>query len=177
MKAAAPTPPRGWIAVASAEHVQMGRAHGFMQVCHGKAAPLRRLRPGDGVVYYSPTTTFGGRDQLQAFTAIGQVAEGEPYQADMGGGFCPYRRSVAWWAATPAPIRSLLPMLSFSAGKSNWAYPLRFGLFEITPGDLQLIQAAMAQTGRDAGPAAGSSAPCPLHCAAGRPRQTPLSAP
>ena len=28
---------------------------GFMQVSHGKAAPLRRIRPGDGVAYYSPT--------------------------------------------------------------------------------------------------------------------------
>lgn len=34
---------KSWIAVASAEHVRSGRAQGFMQVCHGKAAPLRRL--------------------------------------------------------------------------------------------------------------------------------------
>ncbi len=27
-----------WIAVASAEHVRLGHAHGFMQICHGKAA-------------------------------------------------------------------------------------------------------------------------------------------
>jgi hypothetical protein len=33
---------RNWIAVASAEHAQRGRSEGFMQVCHGKAAPLRR---------------------------------------------------------------------------------------------------------------------------------------
>ena len=72
-----------WIAVASAEHVRIGRARGFMQVCHGKAAPLRRLSPGDGVAYYSPTETFGGKDRLQAFTAIGVVAPGAPYQADM----------------------------------------------------------------------------------------------
>lgn len=35
-----------WIAVASAEHVRIGRAGGFMQVCHGKATPLRRVKPG-----------------------------------------------------------------------------------------------------------------------------------
>lgn len=33
---------KSWIAVASAEHVRSGRSQGFMQVCHGKAAPLRR---------------------------------------------------------------------------------------------------------------------------------------
>ncbi|MFI4997730.1 MAG: EVE domain-containing protein, partial [Hyphomicrobiales bacterium] len=73
-----------WIAVASAEHVGRGRAAGFMQVCHGKAAPLRRIRPGDRVAYYSPTTEFRGTDRLQAFTAIGIVREGEPYRVDMG---------------------------------------------------------------------------------------------
>ena len=39
---------RNWIAVASAEHVALGRKQGFMQVCHGKAPPLRRLRAGFG---------------------------------------------------------------------------------------------------------------------------------
>ena len=29
-----------WVAVASAEHVAIGRAQGFMQVGHGKGAPL-----------------------------------------------------------------------------------------------------------------------------------------
>jgi hypothetical protein len=69
---------KSWIAVASAEHVRSGRAQGFMEVCHGKRAPLRRLKPNDWVVYYSPTVTFRGQDKLQSFTAIGQVKEREP---------------------------------------------------------------------------------------------------
>jgi hypothetical protein len=48
-------------------------------VCHGKAAPLKRIRPGDGVVYYSPTNVFRGNDGLQSFTAIGVVRNGAPY--------------------------------------------------------------------------------------------------
>ncbi|CNI55989.1 Uncharacterised protein [Yersinia massiliensis] len=48
-----------WIAVASAEHVRIGRVGGFMQVCHGKATPLRRVKPGDRIAYYSPTLKFG----------------------------------------------------------------------------------------------------------------------
>jgi len=71
--------PRHWIAVASAEHVALGRAQGFMQVCHGRAAPLRRLHAGDWVSYYSPSTRFGGKDRLQAFTALGRVLPGAPY--------------------------------------------------------------------------------------------------
>ena len=67
-----------------------------MQVCHGKAAPLKRIQPGDGVVYYSPTNVFRGNDGLQSFTAIGVVRDGSPYQADMGCGFTPFRRDVDW---------------------------------------------------------------------------------
>ncbi len=73
-----------WIAVASAEHVSLGRAQGFMQVCHGKSAPLRRVAPDSRVVYYSPTGHFGGKDKLQSFTAIGVVTASEPYQFDIG---------------------------------------------------------------------------------------------
>ena len=70
---------KNWIAVASAEHVAIGRELGFMQVCHGKAGPLRRLRAGDQVVYYSPTHSFGGKDKLQSFTACGTVLEAISY--------------------------------------------------------------------------------------------------
>ena len=47
-----------WIGVASADHVAHRKADGFMQVCHGKAAPLARIKPADGVIYYSPTQAF-----------------------------------------------------------------------------------------------------------------------
>lgn len=134
---------KNWIAVASAEHVRRGRAEGFMQVCHGKAAPLRRIRPGDKVVYYSPTEQFGGKGALQAFTAIGEVKAGEPYSFDMGGGFCPFRRDVTWANAQETAIRPLLDQLEFSAGQRNWGYQLRFGLFEISDHDWQIIAAAM----------------------------------
>ncbi len=72
------TPQANWIAVASADHVGRGRNEGFMQVNHGKAAPLKRIAPGSRVAYYSPTITHGGKVRLQAFTAIGVVKPGEP---------------------------------------------------------------------------------------------------
>jgi EVE domain len=134
---------RNWVAVASAEHVRIGRSQGFMQVCHGKAAPLKRVRPGDAVVYYSPTTVMRGKDKLQSFTAIGVVKDGMPYQADMGGGFCPFRRGVDWRMAEEVPIKPLLGGLEFTAAGSNWGFQLRFGLFEISARDMALIAAAM----------------------------------
>ena len=135
---------RHWIAVASAEHVRLGRSLGFMQVCHGKQGPLRRLRAGDRVAYYSPSERFGVRIPLQAFTAIGEILDRPPYQVTMEGGFHPFRRDVQWSAAQEVPIAPLLPLLEFSAGRSNWGYQLRFGLFEISAHDMALIAAAMA---------------------------------
>lgn len=132
-----------WLAVACAEHVSRGREAGIMQVCHGKAAPLRRIRAGDDVVYYSPTGRFRGADKLQAFTAIGRVVSATPYAFDMGGGFVPHRHDVKWQDACAAPIRPLLGDLSFTAGRANWGHALRFGLVEITRTDLELIAAAM----------------------------------
>ncbi|MDG4892918.1 EVE domain-containing protein [Mesorhizobium sp. WSM4976] len=132
-----------WLAVASAEHVRIGRKNGFMQVNHGKAAPLRRIKPGDGIAYYSPSTTFGEKDGLQSFTAIGTVRQGEVYEGLMGGGFTPARRDVEWRAAMEAPIKPLLDRLDFTAGKPNWGYQLRFGLFEISERDFRLIGEAM----------------------------------
>ena len=130
-----------WIAVASAEHARRGKA-GFMQVNHGKAAPLKRIHPGDGVAYYSPTVSFGGKDKLQAFTLIGRVKEGDIYQGEMGD-WVAHRRDVDWADAHDAPIAPLLDHLDFTAGKTNWGYQLRFGLFEISEHDFELIAQAM----------------------------------
>ena len=132
-----------WIAVASAQHVRRGRKDGFMQVNHGKAAPLKRIAPGSRVAYYSPTKTFGGKDRLQAFTAIGVVKPGEPYQGDMGGGFKPFRREVQWLKAETAPILPLLEQLEFSTGVKNWGQKFRFGLFSISDHDMTVIADAM----------------------------------
>lgn len=136
-----------WIAVASAEHVRLGQAQGFMQVCHGKGAPLRRLQAGDRVVYYSPVEVFGSKQICQAFTAIGVVLPNAPYQASMlleqAKPFHPFRRDVHWLASQDCAIRPLLPLLEFSKGKSNWAFPLRFGLVEISAADMLIIARAM----------------------------------
>jgi hypothetical protein len=134
-----------WIAVASADHVRIGKSAGFMQVCHGKAAPLKRIRPGDTVVYYSPTERLGDKAKRQAFTAIGVVKPGEPYQVDMGAGFQPFRRDVCWFDALEISILPLLDQLELSAGNKNWGYRLRFGLFQVSDHDMQVISAEMTK--------------------------------
>jgi EVE domain len=135
---------RNWIAVASGHHARRGRDGGFMQVCHGKGGPLRRLRAGDGIVYYSPTVSFGAADRLQAFTSIGFVKDERIYQVDMGGGFRPFRRDVRYVDANEAAILPLLGELELTRDKRNWGYPFRLGLVEITARDFATIATAMA---------------------------------
>jgi len=161
---------RNWVAVASAEHVRLGRSQGFMQVCHGKAAPLKRIQPGDGVVYYSPTNVFRRNDGLQSFTTIGVVRDGAPYQADMGGGFSPFRRDVDWRTAEEVPIKPLVGRLQFTTAKRNWGFQLRLGLFEISVSDMAMIADAMgAQWSHDVSAGAPALATAPGR----RPRPTP----
>ena len=135
-----------WIAVASAEHARRGRAalpQGFMQVCHGKRAPLMRVQPGDRLAYYAPATRMSGKDGLQSFVSIGLVQSGTPYAFDMGGGFVPYRRDVCYLEAKEAPIAPLLDSLEFVEDRRHWGYKLRFGLFQISDHDMRLIANAM----------------------------------
>ena len=134
---------RNWIGVASANHVARGRAGGFMQVCHGKAGPLRRIASGDRVVYYSPTHIFGGKDRCQSFTALGRTRDDRIYQFDMGGGFIPFRRDIDWLEASPASILPLLDRLDFPRGRKSWGYAFRFGILEISGADMDVIAEAM----------------------------------
>jgi hypothetical protein len=82
-------------------------------------------------------------DRLQAFTALGTVLAGDPYEVDMGG-FRPFRRDVAWDDdKNDAPVGPLLDRLSFTAGRANWGYALRFGLLQATTQDLEIIAEQM----------------------------------
>jgi hypothetical protein len=85
---------------------------------------------------------MGGATRLQAFVALGIVADGEPYLAQMGD-FRPYRRNVAWCEAHPAPIAPLIGRLAFTRAR-NWGFALRRGLVAIGADDMALIAAAMA---------------------------------
>jgi hypothetical protein len=136
---------KNWIAVASADHARRGRDEmtpGFMQVGHGKLAPLKRIQPGDLLTYYSPTVTLGGKEKLQSFVSFGIVEPGEPYAFDMGS-FVPYRRNVRYLKAVETPIEPLLDSFEFVENRTHWGYKFRFGLFDINDHDMALIAHAM----------------------------------
>lgn len=128
-----------WIAVASREHVLRGVKEGIAQVCHGKPGPLKRMKEGDGIIYYSPTLRFGEKEPCRCFTAIGRVAPGEPYLFKMSENFTPWRRDVKFYKAEEAPIEPLIDQLSFIRDKRKWGFPFRRGCFAISEEDFLLI--------------------------------------
>jgi EVE domain len=137
-------PPRAWVGVVSRAHVRRGVAGGFAQLSHGKRDPLARMNVGDWLVYYSPRTDFPDGAPLRAFTALGQIVGEEVYAFDMGGGFVPYRRDVAYLKGLrEAPIRDVGSELAFVTRQANWGMLARRGHFEIDVADLYRIATAM----------------------------------
>lgn len=132
-----------WLAVVQREHVLRAVALGIAQVNHGSKAGMQRMRPGDGVAYYSPKTAYPEGDPLREFTAIGVVDEGEPWQAE-DGDVRPWRRRVLYVEGIrPAPIGSLLDVLELTRGRANWGIILRRGLVELSGHDFAHIAEAM----------------------------------
>lgn len=119
-----------------------------MQVNHGKLGPLKRMKHGDGIVYYSPSVEMGTKDGFQSFTAIGRIKDGEPYRGYMSEGFQPFRRDVDWLDGREQPIRPLIDRLDLTRDK-NWGYSLRFGVLELSAGDFATIGEAMTEHKKD----------------------------
>ena len=132
-----------WINTVSRNHVMRGVEGGFTQANHGKPQKLKRLKADDWIVFYSPKKEFEGKELLQAFTAIGRIADDDLYQVEMRPGFTPWRRNVDFKKCHETSIRPLIGNLSFIKDISRWGFMFRFGLFEIPEQDFKLIAQAM----------------------------------
>ena len=132
-----------WIGVVSRSHVMIGVQGGFMQLNHGKKAPVQRLRAGDALAVYSPRTEYPDGAPLQSFTAIGIVRTGEIYQVEMAPDFKPYRVDVQFLPCHEAPIKPLVGQLSFIKSKTNWGAAFRFGQLKVPAADFLLVAQAM----------------------------------
>lgn len=134
---------RYWVAVVSQDHAMRGVNGGFMQVCHGKAAPLKRMRKDDYLLVYSPKLSMSGTEKCQSFTAVGKVEDEIVYPFRMTDTFVPFRRNINFIASKACPILPLIPQLEFITDKKHWGYPFRFGFFEISENDFTLIASKM----------------------------------
>ena len=136
-----------WIGVVSRAHVLRGVAGGFAQMNHGKQAPLKRMKAGDALIYYSPREAYPDGLALQAFTAIGVIRTGEVYPYDMTNegvpGFVLWRMDVDYQSAEPAGIKPLIANLDFIKDKVHWGAAFRFGQIKISEADFVRIATAM----------------------------------
>jgi hypothetical protein len=136
-------PARFWVNTISLDHVELGVEGGFTQADHGRDTRLRRLHRGDGIAFYSARTAVGTGRPLQRFTALGVVADDEPYQVEVGPDVRPWRRRVDFEQVVAVPIRPLLPALVFIEDEDRWGLPFRRGLFEVQAADFGVIAGAL----------------------------------
>ena len=123
-------PARTWVLVASRDHARRGLELGFVMANHGKRAPLARMAVGDGLLVYSPRTTFPEGEPFRAIAIVGTVTGAEPEPSDViAGGF---RRAAALREIEPLPLARVRDHLPTSK--------LRFGCFELAPEDAAAIR-------------------------------------
>ena len=132
-----------WIAVVSKNYVQMGIDEGILHLCHGKEAPLKRIQQGDGIIYYSPTMMYNGKEKCQSFTGIGRVTGEHAYLHEMEPGVNAFRKDAEYYPAADVLIAPLIPSLSFITNKKNWGILFRSGLLKISYEDFKLIAQQM----------------------------------
>lgn len=121
-----------WIVAVSKEHTLLGVEGCFMQVCHGKQAPLKRMKKDDLLLVYSSKINMEKPEKCQAFTAIGKVIDDDVYQFQMNENFKPFRRNIQFFESIDTSIMPLINDLDFILDKKYWGYPFRYGFFEIT---------------------------------------------
>jgi hypothetical protein len=129
---------RHWVIVASRDHARRGAREGFIMANHGKRAPLQRMSRGDGILVYSPTTTYPRGEPLRAVTFVGEVTGDEPEPSEViAGGF---RRAASLREVEPVPLSAIRDQLPVSR--------IRFGSFEIDAADAgAILSLVVEQTG------------------------------
>ena len=125
----ASSPARHWVVVVSRDHARRGVTGGFIMANHGKRAPLARMARGDGIMIYSPTTTFPNGAPLRAITIVGTVTGDEPEASDV----IPdgYRRRAELHEIEPLTLETVRDHLPTNR--------IRFGFFELAPPDAAAI--------------------------------------
>ena len=124
--------------VVSREHARRGVDGGFVMANHGKRPPLARMSPGDGILIYSPTTSYPRGEPLRAITIVGEVTGEEPEPSDViPGGF---RRAASLREIEPLPLEEIREHLPVSR--------LRFGFLELDAVNAEAIWSRVMHPGR-----------------------------
>ena len=135
-----------YLGIAEKIHADMCVAEGVVVLGLGGPSGVRKLRAGDGVVYYSPKTAPDG-EVLRSFTAIGRVVGDSEYERSVGGGAPLWVRDVAWRTDPDiVSIYDLLDNLSWIKKPKNWGFYMRGSHRAVPEDDYEKISAAMGGT-------------------------------
>lgn len=132
-----------WIGVVSEQHVLKGAAGGFAHLCHGKKAPLAKMKEGDWLIYYSPRDAYPDGKLLRSFTAIGKVKSGNIYPYQMAPNFIPYRLDIDYYPCHKIGFYDIKSKLEFVQETKHLGFLFRSGHFEVSKKDFLTIAQAM----------------------------------
>lgn len=135
--------PSFWLAVAHAHQVGIIRAKGLVAFSKGQKAPVTKVATGDRAVYDAPRTDFEG-DQVQAFVVMATVTGAAAFETSLAGETAAWVCEAVYDDASNAPIRPMIPDLSFIGMPSHWGVALGRSHFEVPEADISVIARAMA---------------------------------
>lgn len=123
-----------YLGIAEKSYVDLCTEAGVCVLGISGPSGVKKLNPGDGVIYYSPKTAPDG-EVLRAFTAIGEVTGEGEYERDFGSGTLLWCRNVAWRGeAREVSIYDHLDGLSWIKKPKNWGFYMR-GSHRAIPGE------------------------------------------
>lgn len=131
-----------WINVIPKDRVLAAVSEGVMQ-SQDNEAHLNRMKKGDWVVFYSPRTDIEGTTKLQAFTAIGQIADNIIYLVENAPTLKMFRRKVDYKKVKEIPLIPLIQKLLFIVNKKHWGSVFKLSLIQIPDDDFNLIAKEM----------------------------------
>ncbi|MEG0286308.1 MAG: EVE domain-containing protein [Vagococcus sp.] len=131
---------RYWIGVVSLNHINKGIESSFIQLCHGKESPLKRMSEDDVIIIYSPKIDLYSKDKYQCFSAIGRLVDNKITQVEMASDFHPFRRNVDFIEnIKPVSIHGIKDSLEFIEDQRYYGAKFRYGHFEISKEDAMRI--------------------------------------
>ncbi|WP_208434342.1 EVE domain-containing protein [Bartonella taylorii] len=131
-----------WIAVISRAYARLAAEFGFLQVCHGKAVPLRKTSKGDEAFIYCPRSEIGTGQVLQTIEFQCIFKDNYIYQVEKAPDFIPFRKDVIFNKQAQSVILKEIQDLDFLTN-SHWGILVRRIFFEITAYDAARIYEAM----------------------------------
>lgn len=131
-----------WINVIPKERVVAAVAQGVMQ-SQDNEAHLNRMKKGDWVIFYSPREDIDSTIKLQAFTAIGQIADNNIDRVDNSTTVKMFRRKMDYKKVKEVALIPLIQKLLFIVNKKYWGTVFKMNLFQIPDDDFNLIAKEM----------------------------------